>query len=164
MSVVREQQVSTSALVKHICFGGVTIGGLICNDLWGNPMCTPMDDPHLLMKLSKMGARVVFHGVNGGRNQDMFCEQVIRLYHESNQHIRTMAARVWLVTVDNAAPHDLPTAAPGGVIAPDGTWAYQTPTAGDVPPLSVSLILTSDLGTFQGGTSVLAGASVVSSE
>ncbi len=117
-----------------------------------------MDDPHLLMKLSKMGARVVFHGVNGGRNQDMFCEQVIRLYHESNQHIRTMAARVWLVTVDNAAPHDLPTAAPGGVIAPDGTWAYQTPTAGDVPPLSVSLILTSNVGTFLGGTSIWAVA------
>ena len=28
-------------------FHGLTIGGLICNDLWANPCCTPMPDPHL---------------------------------------------------------------------------------------------------------------------
>lgn len=28
-------------------FKGITIGGLICNDLWANPECTSMQDPHL---------------------------------------------------------------------------------------------------------------------
>ena len=26
---------------------GITVGGLICNDMWGNPQCTPMPDSHL---------------------------------------------------------------------------------------------------------------------
>ena len=43
------------------------IGGLICNDLWANPGCTPQPDPHLTQQLSDMGARVIFHAVNGGR-------------------------------------------------------------------------------------------------
>ena len=47
---------------------GITVGGLICNDLWANPECTPMPDPHLTQRLSEMGARVIFHAVNGGRN------------------------------------------------------------------------------------------------
>jgi len=47
---------------------GITIGGLICNDMWANPQCTPMPDPHLSQKLSEMGARIIFQAINGGRN------------------------------------------------------------------------------------------------
>ena len=47
---------------------GVCIGGLICNDMWANPQCTPMPDPHLSQQLSTMGAKIILHSVNGGRN------------------------------------------------------------------------------------------------
>ena len=37
-------------------FEGITIGGLICNDFWANPCCTPVPDPHLAYQLSDTGA------------------------------------------------------------------------------------------------------------
>ena len=39
-------------------FEGLTVGGLVCNDMWANPGCTPVPDPHLAQMLSRMGARV----------------------------------------------------------------------------------------------------------
>ena len=36
---------------------GVRLGGLICNDLWANPGCTPQPDPHLTQQLAGLGAR-----------------------------------------------------------------------------------------------------------
>ena len=47
---------------------GITIGGLVCNDLWANPEWTPMTDPHLSQKLSVMGADIILQSVNGGRD------------------------------------------------------------------------------------------------
>ncbi len=57
---------SASALRTFPWASGITIGGLICNDMWANPECTPMPDTHLSQRLSAMGARIIFHGVNGG--------------------------------------------------------------------------------------------------
>jgi predicted amidohydrolase len=112
-------------------YKGITIGGLICNDMWANPEVTPMDDPHLSQKLSKMGARIIFHAVNGGRNQGDYSRKVNRAYHETNLIMRAHAGKVWVVTADNSYPDDLHTASPGGVINPEGKWMVKTPESGE---------------------------------
>jgi predicted amidohydrolase len=108
----------------------VSIGGLICNDLWANPGCTPGPDPHLTQQLACLGARVVFHAVNGGRDGSDW-SQVAWQYHESNLRMRAQAGRLWIVTVDSAYPPDLPCSAPSGVVDPSGNWAVKTPPLGE---------------------------------
>lgn len=100
---------------------GVCVGGLICNDLWANPFCTPMPDSHLTHKLKQLGARVVFHAVNGGRSSDPWSE-VNWQYHEINLRMRARAASVYIATVDNAFPVDVRCSAPSGVVGPQGEW------------------------------------------
>jgi predicted amidohydrolase len=106
------------------------VGGLICNDLWANPGCTPMPDPHLSQQLAQMGCRIVFHAVNGGRDGSQW-SQVAWRYHESNLRMRARAGRLWLVTVDNCHPEHLPCSAPSGVVDPEGNWACQTDPQGE---------------------------------
>nr|MDO8084005.1 carbon-nitrogen hydrolase family protein [Candidatus Sigynarchaeum springense] len=111
-------------------FHGVKIGGLICNDLWANPECTIEPDPHLTRQLAGMGARIIFHAVNGGRSGSPFME-TIRNYHESNLRMRAQADKVWIVTVDNCFPFNLPCSAPSGVLDPQGNWAAKAPLQGE---------------------------------
>ncbi|MEX2683330.1 MAG: carbon-nitrogen hydrolase family protein [Candidatus Sigynarchaeota archaeon] len=111
-------------------FHGITIGGLICNDLWANPECTIEPDPHLTRLLAGMGARIIFHAVNGGRSGLPFME-TIRNYHESNLRMRAQADKVWIVTVDNCFPFNLPCSAPSGVIDPQGNWVVKVPHQGE---------------------------------
>ncbi len=111
-------------------FHGITIGGLICNDMWANPECTAEPDPHLTRLLAAMGARVIFHAVNGGRSSFPFMD-VIRNYHESNLRMRAQADKVWVVTVDNCFPFNLPCSAPSGVVDPNGNWAIKAPPQGE---------------------------------
>jgi predicted amidohydrolase len=111
-------------------FGGITVGGLVCNDMWANPGCTPVPDPHLAQMLSRMGARVIFHSVNGGRDGSEL-SKVAWWYHESNLRMRALAGKVWIVTVDSAEPVNLPASAPGGVITPGGEWAARSATQGE---------------------------------
>jgi predicted amidohydrolase len=107
------------------------VGGLICNDMWANPMCTPMDDPHLARRLGEMGARVIFHAVNGGRDGGPFSRTTVWHYHESNLVMRAMAAGAWIVTVDNCAPTHLPCSAPSGVVSPKGEWLVRAEPMGE---------------------------------
>ena len=106
------------------------MGGLICNDLWANPQCTPMPDPHLSQQLAQMGAQIVYHAVNGGRDGSEWSEVAWR-YHEANLRMRARAGRLWVVTVDNCHPAHLPCSAPSGVIDPNGSWACQTAPQGE---------------------------------
>ncbi len=109
--------------------GGVAVGALICNDLWANPGCTPQDDPHLTHRLARMGARIVFHAVNGGRGGPD--AELNWRYHEANLLMRAAASRLWIVTVDNCDPPDIPCSAPSGVVTPEGRWAVQAPPRGE---------------------------------
>jgi predicted amidohydrolase len=111
-------------------FKGIPIGGLICNDLWANPAWTPMPDLHLTRQLGLLGARVIFHAVNGGRNGGPWSE-INWQYHEANLRLRARADHLWIVTVDNCAPLDLPCSAPGGVIDPNGDWVCRLPDQGE---------------------------------
>jgi len=120
----------TSPLRVFAWDGDLTVGALICNDLWAYPACTPMPDPHLSRQLAAMGARVVFHAVNGGRDGSEWSEVTWR-YHDANLRLRAAAGRVWIVTVDSSFPTDLPSSAPSGVVAPDGSWACQANPTGE---------------------------------
>ncbi len=110
---------------------GVPIGGLICNDLWANPACTPMPDPHLTHQLAMQGAKVIFHAVNGGRDGGEWSRDVVWPFHEMNLRMRAAADKVWIVTVDNSFPPDKPCSAPSGVIDPTGQWACRAAPQGE---------------------------------
>lgn len=118
------------APLRTFHFGDIEIGGLICNDLWANPGCTPIPDPHLSQQLAGMGACVILHAVNGGRNGSEWSE-VAWHYHESNLRMRARAARVWVVTVDNCHPVHWRCSAPCGVINPEGEWVCRTEPQGE---------------------------------
>lgn len=109
---------------------GLCVGGLICNDMWANPTCTRMADPHLTQRLADMGAQIIFHGVNGGRN-DSDWSRLVWQYHESNLRMRAAASKAWIVTIDNAFPVSIRTAAPGGVIDPTGNFVHRSPEKGE---------------------------------
>jgi predicted amidohydrolase len=110
---------------------GVLVGALICNDLWANPACTPMADPHLSQQLADQGARVIFHSVFGGRDGGSWSRGVYWPFHETNLRVRARAARTWIVTVDSCAPTDLPCSAPSGVLNPQGEWICQARDQGE---------------------------------
>ena len=110
---------------------GITIGGLIYNDMWANPGCTPMPDPHLSQKLAEMGAKIIFQAVNGGRNGSDWSRNVFWPFHETNLRIRAQTGKLWIVTVDNCHPTNIPCSSPSGVLRPNGNWAVQTPDQGE---------------------------------
>ena len=111
-------------------FNGIRIGGSICNDLWANPGCTPIPDPHLTQQLSEMGAKIIFHAVNGGRSKSEWSDVAWR-YHESNLRMRAKAGELWIVTVDNCYPINIRCSSPSGIINPQGEWVCKTETKGD---------------------------------
>jgi len=119
------------APLKTFTIKGVKVGGLICNDMWANPSCTPQPDTHLSQQLADMGASVVFHAVNGGRDGGAWSREVFWPFHESNLRIRAQAGKLWIVTADNCSPTNIPCSAPSGVLNPDGNWAVQLPDTGE---------------------------------
>lgn len=110
---------------------GITVGGLVCNDLWANPCCTPMPDNHLTQRLSEMGARVIFHAVNGGRSDSESPDDIVRGFHESNLRMRAQAGKLWIVSVDNCYPLHVPCSSVGGVIDPNGNRVLEMPDRGE---------------------------------
>ena len=116
--------------LRTFSLNGICVGGLICNDLWANPGCTPGPDPHLTQQLTRMGAKVILHAVNGGRDGSEW-SRVAWQYHEANLRMRARAGRVWVVTVDNCSPQEMPCSAPSGVIDPRGVWVCRTEPQGE---------------------------------
>lgn len=111
-------------------FQGVVIGGLICNDLWANPGCTPQPDLHLTHQLARMGAKIIFHAVNGGRG-DQESIDLNRAYHESNLCLRAMASQVYIATVDNAYPLTKDNSCSSGIVSPEGRYICKLPVRGE---------------------------------
>ena len=107
----------------------IRVGGLICNDMWANPTCTPQPDTHLSHRLAELGARIVFHAVNGGRSSSEWSD-VNWDFHSSNLRMRARASRLWIVTVDSCEPVDIRCSAPSGVIDPHGNWRVRTAQKG----------------------------------
>jgi len=52
-------------------------------------------------------------------------------FHESNLRMRARAGSLWIVTVDNCHPPEIPCSAPSGVVTPNGDWAVKTPPQGE---------------------------------
>lgn len=111
-------------------FNGIPVGGLICNDMWANPSCTPQVDPNLTHQLSKMGAKVIFHAVNGGRDASEKSQVLVKRFHESHVLLKAEADQVFIATVDNSDPETIPVSSIGGVASPDAVWAYKLPETG----------------------------------
>ena len=116
--------------LRTFVFEGITIGGLICNDFWANPCCTPQPDPYLPHQLARMGARIIFQAVNGGRDGSAWSENVVWTFHQSNLLMRTREDDLWTVVADSAHPVTMPCSCPSGVISPKGEWAVQAKRQG----------------------------------
>ena len=67
----------------------------------------------------------MFHAVNGGR------DGVAWQYHEANLRMRARAGGVWVVTVDNCDPADMPCSPSCGLVDPNGDWACRTEPQGE---------------------------------
>lgn len=111
-------------------FHGIPLGGLICNDMWANPFCTPQDDPHLSHLLARMGARVILHAVNGGRNAGELSQVTVKRFHECHVLLQAAADQIFIATVDNSDPHDIPVSSIGGVASPQAKWAFRLEETG----------------------------------
>ncbi len=82
----------TTPLVFHV--RGLTVGILICNDLWVTPGYSDGPNPHLTLKQARAGAQVIFHHINSGSNQRH------RAYHESNHLVRAAEAKCPIVALN----------------------------------------------------------------
>ncbi len=110
---------------------GITVGGLVCNDLWANPEWTPQDDPHLSQQLARIGAKVIFLSVNSGEGEgdDLLLS---RQFHESNLRLRARAGRQWIVAANACDPRGrLARNAPSGVVDPAGRWIVKADPIGE---------------------------------
>jgi len=111
---------------------GLTVGGLVCNDLWANPEYTPMDDPHLSQQLSKMGAKVIFHSVNAGQSKEGEELTLVRSFHEANVKMRARGGRQWVVVANAADPKGERSGhVTSGVVDPAGKWVVQADLKGE---------------------------------
>lgn len=119
-----------SSVLRVFTLGGVTVGGLVCNDMWANPEYTPMPDPYLARQLAGLGARIVFVSANAG--QDSGPDWPLNhSFHDANLRLRARSAGVWIVVVDAADPEGRkPSNCPSGVVGPDGRWAVQAESKG----------------------------------
>jgi len=99
----------TTELVFSVA--GLTVGILICNDLWVTPGYTDGPNPHLTLKQARVGAQVIFHHINSGNGQNY------RAYHESNQFVRAAEAKCPIVAVNAFTPPEVN--ATSGVVGTD---------------------------------------------
>ncbi|MCL2512756.1 MAG: carbon-nitrogen hydrolase family protein [Oscillospiraceae bacterium] len=111
-------------------FMGVTVGGLICNDLWASPGCTSMPDPHLTKQISRMGAKIIFHAVNGGRDESELSQGLVRKFHEVHVLMKAQADGLIICTADNAWPEHIVVSSLGGVALPNASWLCTLPDQG----------------------------------
>jgi predicted amidohydrolase len=89
----------TTPLVFSVA--GLTIGVLICNDLWVTPGYTDGPNPHLTLKQARGGAQVIFHHIFSGSDQRH------RAYHESNHFVRAAEAKCPIVAVNAFTPPEV---------------------------------------------------------
>ena len=103
----------------------LTVGGLVCNDMWANPEWTPMPDPYLAHELAGWGVDLIFVSSFTGRSVgEKFT--LSRAYHDANLRMRTRAAKRWVVVVNAAeSGGERGLHAPSGVLSPSGTWVLQ---------------------------------------
>jgi len=126
-----EVDVFATRPLRTFQLGGVTVGALVCNDMWANPEWTPQDDPFLARRLAALGARVVFLSINSGQSEGREW-QLVRSFHESSMRLRARANRLFVVAADAADPAGrLPSNAPSGVLGPDGEWIVQADPRGE---------------------------------
>ena len=120
-----------SAPLRTFQLDGLTVSGLICNDMWANPEYTPMPDPHLAQQVAEHGARVIFLSVNSGQDEGETLA-LHRAYHESNLQIRSRSAKLWVVVANACDPQGRREAnCHSGVMGPDGHWVVQADPKGE---------------------------------
>ncbi|MBN1673535.1 MAG: carbon-nitrogen hydrolase family protein [Kiritimatiellae bacterium] len=120
------------APLRTFRYSGIRVGALICNDLWANPGCTPIPDPHLTQQLAGQGARILLHAANCGssKKSERDRRDVAWDYHGSNLRMRARAGKLWIVTV-NRSNGPARCGSQSGVVDPEGNWACRAKPKGE---------------------------------
>lgn len=129
----------TNVLKLSTSNGTLTVGGLICNDAWGEEPTTGKTIGRIAMQeMTNLGAQLCIHATNGFRGDDIGDEpaqQLFRDFHET--HLRMIAkTHIPILTVDNCNdifgnPYNGQTSTPSGVISTTGEWLVQAPRVGE---------------------------------
>ena len=128
--VRRTQPLRDSSAAGSFQFADHSIAGLICNDLWANPTCTPMPDTHLDTPAGGIGRADHLPRGQWRSQSRRAWSDVNWQFHSSNLRMRARASNIWIVTVDSCQPVDVRCSAPSGVIDPNGDWRCQTRDTG----------------------------------
>jgi predicted amidohydrolase len=112
-------------VVRTFEWRGICFGVLICNDLWATPGYTTMPNPYLPWRLKQMGAQVILHAINSGRDLRH------RPFHESSTELWARTLGLPIVQVNAAAPEGMPVNARSGLVAADGTRPVSAPDTGE---------------------------------
>ena len=99
--------------LQTFSWNGIQFGTLICNDLWATPGYTTIANPYLPLKLKDMGAEVIFHAINSGKNLRY------KAFHESSAELWAQSLGIPIIEV-NAAQGTDPANAQSGLIASNG--------------------------------------------
>lgn len=101
------------------------IGGLICNDMWLLPECSPGNEPYLAGVLANnFGMNICF--VSANCNTEVH-DPLAQEWHDLNLRIQAKTFNIWIVVV-NSSTDMLGNPLVGemncrsGVIGPDGKW------------------------------------------
>jgi len=109
---------------------GLTVGGLVCNDLWATPDWTSMPDPFLVQQLSTMGAVIIFHASNTGSEPGEW-GQVYRQFHGANIRLRALTGKVWIVSVNAVPENNAISNSQSGILSPEGKWVVEADDTGE---------------------------------
>lgn len=126
----------TEIITLGTSHGFFRVGGLICNDMWGEKEGKVLGRT-ALYDMKDAGAQLCVHATNGFRGDDIGDEskqELFRTFHEATLRILTQTGMP-IITVDSCndiygQPYDGPTSTPSGVIV-NSEWVAQAPRYGE---------------------------------
>lgn len=126
----------TETFTLDVSEGNFKVGGLICNDMWGEQQGKVLGRT-ALYEMKDAGAQLCIHSTNGFRGEDIGDEEIQQLFRDYHENTMRMLGHVGLpiITVDNCndisgQPYDGPTSTPSGVIV-NSKWVVQAPRFGE---------------------------------
>ena len=106
-------------------YKNIKIGGLVCNDMWLLPECSPNNEPYLAGVLANnFGMQVCFVSANCNTTTH---DPLAQEWHDLNLRIQAKTFNIWIVVVNSSLdmlgnPLQGELNCKSGVIGPDGEW------------------------------------------
>lgn len=114
----------SSAPLQAFEWQGLTIGALVCNDMWASPGYTTLANPYLALRLKQMGAQLIVHVINSGTDPEY------TKFHESTAELWANRLQIPIFEV-NAAQGSFSVNAQSGLIDSRGRRPQPVPASGE---------------------------------